>query len=259
MTSSSTSFLSSNGSNFVNDESELKSDDQIINLNSVSNAATQSAIDISSNLSKTNSFSNADKNRCFLDMNDIEHVTMENTYKVKGNITKDTGWNEGENNSSESDSDDEEQKEVEMIIYDPSVFKPLPTQIAGHGSEDDGEKGFLKRPDGRLLKPVQAPPRGRRELDFYKRINSSKDPTDLRLKQCIPQFFGVEKVGFINGITITEEFLILRDITEGFVRPSIMDIKIGSRTWGPDASAKKQAQEMAKYAGTKHPFGFRYA
>ena len=95
-------------------------------------------------------------------------------------------------------------------------------------------------------------------MDFYKRINASKDPTDLRLKQCIPQFFGVEKVGFINGITITEEFLILRDITEGFVRPSIMDIKIGSRTWGPDASAKKQAQEMAKYAGTKHPFGFRY-
>ena len=257
MTSSSTLFLSSNGSNFMNDESELKSDDQIINFNSVSNAAVQKTIDISSNLSKTNSLLEADKNRCFLDMSDIEHMTMENTYK--GNITKDTGWNEDENNSSESDSDDEEQREVEMIIYDPSVFKPLPTQIAGHGSEDDGEKGFLKRPDGRLLKPVQAPPRGKRELDFYKRINASKDPTDLRLKQCIPQFFGVEKMGFINGITITEEFLILRDITEGFVRPSIMDIKIGSRTWGPDASAKKQAQEMAKYAGTKHPFGFRYA
>ena len=58
------------------------------------------------------------------------------------------------------------------------------------------------------------------------------------------------------GITVTEEFLILRDITEGFAQPAIMDIKIGSRTWGPDASAKKQAQEDSKYPGTKHPFGF---
>merc|ERR1719189_1499236 len=159
----------------------------------------------------------------------------------------------------DSDSEEDcnaEQKEFEVIIYDPSVLKPLPTQIAGHGSENDGEKGFLKRPDGRLLKPIQAPPRGRRELDFYKKINSSKDPVDLRLKNCIPEFFGVEKIGFINGVTITEEFLILRDITEGFSMPAIMDIKIGSRTWGPDASAKKQAQENAKYAGTKHPFGF---
>ena len=160
----------------------------------------------------------------------------------------------------DSDSEEDcnvEQKEFEVIIYDPSVLKPLPTQIAGHGSENDGEKGFLKRPDGRLLKPIQAPPRGRRELDFYKKINSSKDPVDLRLKNCIPQFFGVEKIGFINGVTVTEEFLILRDITEGFSMPAIMDIKIGSRTWGPDASAKKQVQEDAKYAGTKHPFGFR--
>lgn len=169
------------------------------------------------------------------------------------------GLHAEESNYSDSDSDEDcnsEPQEFEMIIYDPSVFKPLPTQIAGHGSEGDGEKGFLKRPDGRLLKPVQAPPRGRRELEFYKRINASKDPIDTRLKNCIPDFFGVEKVGFINGITVTEEFLILRDITEGFSRPSIMDIKIGSRTWGPDASEKKQVQEDAKYAGTKHPFGF---
>jgi hypothetical protein len=181
----------------------------------------------------------------------IQEKSIEEIEKIN------TGISLEENNYTDSDSDEDEQKEFEVIIYDPSVFKPLPNQIAGHGSEGDGEKGFLKRPDGRLLKPVQAPPRGRRELDFYKRMNSSKDPTDIRLKSCIPEFFGVEKVGFINGITITEEFLILRDITEGFSRPAIMDIKIGSRTWGPDASAKKQLLEDAKYAGTKHPFGFR--
>ena len=271
----STTSLSSNGSNFVTEldstatlgknshslsvasvevEKESKLDDQIIN--SVSNLSAGPITNISSTPSNATTLSAIDQTRISSNKNDIEQVTMESTKKVKDIASADATMNPDENYYSDSDSDDDE-KEFEVIIYDPSLFKPLPTQIAGHGSEGDGEKGFLKRPDGRLLKPVQAPPRGRRELDFYKRINASKDPTDLRLKKCIPEFFGVEKVGFINGITITEEFLILRDITEGYSRPSIMDIKIGSRTWGPDASAKKQAQENAKYAGTKHPFGFR--
>ena len=178
---------------------------------------------------------------------------------VKNNYVQQKVSNSLPEEDVDTDSDsDEEQSEFEVIIYDPSIFMPLPTQIAGHGSEGDGEKGFLKRLDGRLLKPVQAPPRGRRELDFYKRINASKCPVDRRLLKYIPEFFGIEKVGFKNGITVTEEFLILRDITEGFAQPAIMDIKIGSRTWGPDASAKKQSQEDSKYPGTKHPFGFRY-
>ena len=239
------------------EESDHKLDDQISNYHSVSNLEVHPTNNISRKPSNIAPIASVDQLHNFPHNNEIDQLAMEDTYKLKDNIIKDLAFNADDNDLSDSDSDNDEGKEFEMIIYDPSVFKPLPTQIAGHGSEGDGEKGFLKRPDGRLLKPVQAPPRGLRERDFYKRINTSKDPTDLRLKKFIPEFFGVEKVGFINGITVTEEFLILRDITEGFSRPSIMDIKIGSRTWGPDASAKKQAQENAKYAGTKHPFGFR--
>ena len=278
LSSISTSILSSNRSNFVNvcdsdsknrkdndsvdtapydEESERNLDDQISNNHSVSNLDVHPTYNISRKLSNITPITSVDQLYILPHNNEIDQIAMEDTYKLKDNIIKDLAFNADDNDLSDSDSDNDEEKEFEMIIYDPSVFKPLPTQIAGHGSEGDGEKGFLKRPDGRLLKPVQAPPRGLRERDFYKRINTSKDPTDLRLKKFIPEFFGVEKVGFINGITVTEEFLILRDITEGFSRPSIMDIKIGSRTWGPDASAKKQAQENAKYAGTKHPFGFR--
>ena len=44
--------------------------------------------------------------------------------------------------------------------------------------------------------------------------------------------------------------------SKGFVKPNIMDIKIGSQTWGPDASEQKIAQEKAKYLGTKGPFGY---
>lgn len=72
---------------------------------------------------------------------------------------------------------------------------PLPTQIAGHGSEGDGQRAILKREaDGKLLKPIQAPPKGLREVAFYTRINQSTDPVDVSLRQHIPKFYGVEKV-----------------------------------------------------------------
>ena len=61
---------------------------------------------------------------------------------------------------------------------------PLETQVAGHGLENDGQRYFAKFPAGYkefqhlfrgllvhefgfVLKPVQAPPRGTREVGFY--------------------------------------------------------------------------------------------
>ena len=35
-----------------------------------------------------------------------------------------------------------------------------------------------------------------------------------------------------------------------------MDVKMGAKTYGPDASESKMAQEDAKYVGTKFPFGY---
>ena len=51
--------------------------------------------------------------------------------------------------------------------------------------------------------------------------------------------------------------MVLDDITEGFELPTVMDIKVGKQTWGPDASEDKQLRESSKYCGTKGPFGFR--
>ena len=82
------------------------------------------------------------------------------------------------------------------------------------------------------------------------------DPIDILIRQHIPKFFGIEQVGFTNGITVTEDFLVLEDVTEGLELPCIMDVKIGAKTWGPDATQKKITQESAKYTGTKIPFGF---
>ena len=42
---------------------------------------------------------------------------------------------------------------------------------------------------------------------------------------------------------------------QGMRQPRVMDIKIGARTYGPDANDKKIRQEDSKYLGTKKPLG----
>ncbi len=129
---------------------------------------------------------------------------------------------------------------------------PFLTQIAGHGSEGDGQRGFLKhRRDGWLLKPLQAPPKGEREVGFYKALNDDTcaDATDRAFRRFVPKFFGVETVE-VNGDGQGGgggDYLVLEDVTEGLELPNIMDIKIGSRTWGPDAPEKKRRLEDGKY------------
>jgi 1D-myo-inositol-tetrakisphosphate 5-kinase/inositol-polyphosphate multikinase len=73
----------------------------------------------------------------------------------------------------------------------------------------------------------------------------------------IPEFFGVETIGLKkNSADMAGDYLVLQDITDSFLEPNIMDIKIGAKTYGPDASESKMAQEDAKYVGTKMPFGY---
>ena len=54
------------------------------------------------------------------------------------------------------------------------------------------------------------------------------------------------------------DYLVLENLTQGLGAPCVMDVKIGARTYGPDASEAKMKQEDAKYQGTKvspvHPY-----
>ena len=47
------------------------------------------------------------------------------------------------------------------------------------------------------------------------------------------------------------DYLVLENLTQGLGAPCVMDVKIGARTYGPDASEAKKKQEDAKYQGTK--------
>merc|ERR550517_1995828 len=136
------------------------------------------------------------------------------------------------------------------------AVSPLQTQIAGHGSENDGQRGLLVHESGFVLKPVQPPPKGTREVAFYQSINSSGDEVDQRLVQLTARFYGTQAVKVQNGVVGLSDYLVLENLTQGLGAPCVMDVKIGARTYGPDASEAKKSQEDAKYQGTKVPFGF---
>jgi len=124
---------------------------------------------------------------------------------------------------------------------------PLP-QVAGHGSWDKSQ-AILTNKEGCILKPIQPPPRGDREVEFYQTVNSSVNPEIAQFVQFIPQYFGTCKKK--DG-----KFMMIENLTKGMKKPCIVDIKIGAKTYGPDASEEKKEKSDATYAGTKKPFGF---
>lgn len=141
---------------------------------------------------------------------------------------------------------------------------PLETQVAGHGTEDQAaahkHRGLLLHQDGFVLKPVQAPPKGEREMSFYQQISSSLLPVDTEMYALTPKFYGTERLrGAVHegeNAHHHNHYLVLEDLTQGMRRPCVMDIKIGAKTYGPDASPAKRRQEDGKYVGTKKPLGF---
>ena len=91
---------------------------------------------------------------------------------------------------------------------------------------------FQVNKKGFVLKPVQENKRGQREVEFFKTVASSTDPAVRVFADFIPQFHGVNKKTK-NGKEKT--FLMMENLTSNFSKPCIMDVKIGTRTWGPDA------------------------
>lgn len=126
-------------------------------------------------------------------------------------------------------------------------------QVAGHGSWDDDARMLIDK-EGCILKPVQAPPRGEREIAFYETITNSTDPGVHAFEKFTPKYFGVKTRRNSKGDET--EFLVIENLTKGMKKACVMDIKIGAKTYNPEASEEKKAQEDAKYVGTKKPLGF---
>ncbi|XP_042593359.1 inositol polyphosphate multikinase [Cyprinus carpio] len=131
---------------------------------------------------------------------------------------------------------------VKQVLLDGCV--PFSHQVAGHKCGINNT-GVLQHPDGTILKQLQAPPRGPREMNFYTQV-FAKDCTDKRLldlQQHLPKFYGT----WMPRESPHELYLKLEDVTRRFLRPCIMDVKIGRRSYDPFASKEKREEQISKY------------
>ncbi|KAI3455194.1 hypothetical protein Pfo_011857 [Paulownia fortunei] len=105
-------------------------------------------------------------------------------------------------------------------------------QVAGHKA-GGGKLGPLIDDSGRFYKPLQGDERGSNEVAFYTSFSSNTKVPD-HICRFFPKFYGTQLVEASDGSGM-QPHLVLQDLTFGRVNPSVMDIKIGSRTWAPQA------------------------
>lgn len=135
------------------------------------------------------------------------------------------------------------------------MLKVTNDQVAGHKA-GDGKLGPLIDDLGRFYKPLQSNERGSNELTFYTSFSTNtRIPSPIR--RFFPNFYGTQLVEASDGSSL-QPHLVLQDFNFGRVNPSIIDIKIGSRTWDPQASEEYIQKGLKKDRETSSlPLGFR--
>lgn len=140
-----------------------------------------------------------------------------------------------------------------------AATRPFAAQVGGHAGVHATEDNSL------LFKPAVP-----REIDFYQRIAAAGDHDELsKLKDWIPKFLGVLKLegqlkdsnavgnggdGNVEVVPVhgnitpeDKEHLVLENAAYGFVKPCILDVKLGTVLYDDDASPEKQ-ERMIKTA-----------
>ncbi|XP_061192029.1 inositol polyphosphate multikinase-like isoform X1 [Saccostrea echinata] len=132
----------------------------------------------------------------------------------------------------------------------PPGTKPLDNQVAGH-QNTDGKIGCLLHEDGTVLKPVQYPPKGQREVEFYQEVfadQMSDDKVLLQLRDLVPKFHGMVH----SPKESDARFMKLENLLLDMKHPCVLDIKMGRKTYDPLASQEKIAMEIAKFPPAKN-------
>ena len=157
------------------------------------------------------------------------------------------------------------------------TFVAAPHQVAGHLFQDGKCGSLVSEPrDGCFYKPLQRGHRGQRELQFYLTLKSStcddpdaspstsaastssgsgaSDEDDapasrsgggslVALSSLVPRFYGTL---VLDGVT----YVKLEDVAGQYACPSILDVKVGFRTWYPSATESHIAKCKVKDAAT---------
>ncbi|KAI4305653.1 hypothetical protein L6164_029008 [Bauhinia variegata] len=106
-------------------------------------------------------------------------------------------------------------------------------QVAGHCAHD-GVLGPLVDDSGRFYKPLQNDSRGSNELAFYTSLSTDARIPD-HIRKYFPTFYGTKVINASDGSGL-HPHIVLEDLVSSYENPSITDVKIGSRTWYPEAS-----------------------
>ena len=75
--------------------------------------------------------------------------------------------------------------------------------------------GCLEVEDGTILKHVQCPPKGQRELDFYENV-FNKDSTDevlLELRLLVPKYHGLVE-SETNGTVVKRKIFFIHNVSK---------------------------------------------
>ncbi|KAF8394451.1 hypothetical protein HHK36_020659 [Tetracentron sinense] len=128
-------------------------------------------------------------------------------------------------------------------------------QVAGHQALD-GKLGPLIDDSGRFYKPLQNDERGSKEVAFYTSFSSNTRIPD-HIRRFFPIFHGTQLLEASDGSGLYPH-LVLQDLVSNRIHPSVIDLKIGSRTWDPEAS-EDYIQKCVKKdrKSTSLPLGFR--
>ncbi|KAL8604239.1 hypothetical protein ACOMHN_014807 [Nucella lapillus] len=150
---------------------------------------------------------------------------------------------------SEKDVADKETEEKNSIATSTGLqgTKMLATQVGGHQYGKNGNKiGMLDRGNGIVLKALQPPPRGTRELKLYQTTFAPAcQNTDLmELRHFLPVYYGTE---VLDDVT----FLVMNNLTDSFAKPNVLDLKIGLVSTDPEATEEKKRSEELKYPPRK--------
>lgn len=128
-------------------------------------------------------------------------------------------------------------------------------QVAGHRAKN-GILGPLVDGSGKFYKPLQSDDRGSNELAFYTSLSS--DPRiPHQIRRYFPIFHGTQVVHASDGSGL-HPHLVLEDLASTYSNPSVIDIKIGSRTWHPNATEDyvRKCLQKDRETSTIH-LGFR--
>ncbi|XP_062076780.1 inositol polyphosphate multikinase beta-like [Humulus lupulus] len=135
------------------------------------------------------------------------------------------------------------------------MFKIPDHQVAGHQASN-GIIGPLIDNSGRFYKPLQSDDRGSQEVAFYTKFSSNNEiPNHIR--KFFPTYYGTKDIEASDGSGLRPH-LVMEDIASIRTNPSLMDIKMGSRTWFPTASEDYIMRCLKKDRETTSlPLGFR--